>query len=285
MEMPYPGHNPQIVGQSPFYYYNPAPSPESKQQQGHFTPQPYGLPSNGASQQSYSPQTPLSYPMQLYSRPPTSDYSVMPSYPSQGIITPQASPRAEGQKPTIVVQHDSPMLMPLDTSCANLRFMPGTPTLSTSGSAISSPPSLCEFLPTPVSGVFDCENFNGVKEGCEEEVFSEVLATSDWTREGSPPLSPGKFAHISHGNDVAVTAATAPSRNREKFQRGLRLIFRQYLSIRLRLLPLRKPRASFQQPPVHLSPHHLRPHLSRSSLRIQLSFATLALLPLPLQLR
>ena len=199
MEMPYPGHNSQVMDQSPFYYYNPAPSQENKPH-GHFTPQPYALAMN-ASQQGYPPQTPSTYPMPVYSRPPTSDCSGMPFYTSQGIMTPQASPRAECQKPTIVVQHDSPMLMPLDTSCANMHYIPGTPTLSTSGSVISSPPSLCEFVPTPVSGVFfESESFNGVKEGCEEEVFSEVLAAGDWTRAGSPPLSPGKFTSVVTGS-------------------------------------------------------------------------------------
>jgi C2H2 transcription facotor len=186
MEMPFSGQNPQFMGQSPFYYYNPAPSPENKQH-GHFTPQPYSLAVSSPQQQSF-PQMPGNYPMPIYSRPPTSDCNTM-SYVAQGMMTPQASPRGDCQKPTIVVQHDSPMLMPLDTSCANLHGMPGTPTLSTSGSTVNSPPSLCEFLPTPVSGTF----FDGVKEGCEEEVFSEVLAPQDWTRAGSPPLSPGKF--------------------------------------------------------------------------------------------
>ncbi|KAL9079623.1 MAG: hypothetical protein Q9157_001508 [Trypethelium eluteriae] len=190
MEMPYSGQTPQIMGPSAFYYYNPASSPEAKQH-GHFSPQPYAVMNSNGSRQGYTPQTPGNYPMQLYPRPPTSDCSGTPFYTPQGMMTPQASPRAECQKPTIVVQHDSPLLMPLDTSCANELYMPGTPTLSTSGSAISSPPSLCEFLPTPTSGVFfDGESFNGVKEGCEEEVFSEVLAAGDWTRPGSPPLSP-----------------------------------------------------------------------------------------------
>ena len=196
MEMPYSGQNLPIMGQSSFYYYNPEPSPETKQY-GHFTPQPYALSTDHMNQQAYFPQPPSGYPMQVYSRPSVSECSNM-SYHPQRVMTPQASPRADCQKPTIVVEHNSPMLMPLDTSCANMHYMPGTPTLSTSGSAISSPPSLCEFLPTPVSGFFDGESFNGVKEGCEEEVFSEVLAAGDWTRAGSPPLSPGKFTCSIH---------------------------------------------------------------------------------------
>ncbi|KAI9690634.1 MAG: hypothetical protein M1820_009941 [Bogoriella megaspora] len=186
MDMPYIAPNPQMMGQSPFYYYNPTPATEHKQQ-GLFTPQPYALP-NGTQQ--VLPQQPAGpYTMPVYSRPPTSDCQQTPAYFPQGMMTPQASPRSECQKPTIVVQHDSPMLMPLDTSCA--RFMPGTPTLSTSGSTMSSPPSVCDFLPTPISGVFaDGDNFSGVKEGCEEEVFSEVLANCDWQHAGSPPLSP-----------------------------------------------------------------------------------------------
>lgn len=46
--------------------------------------------------------------------------------------------------------------------------------------------------------------FPAVKQGCEEEVFQEVLAGGDWTRPGSPPLTP-VFLHnsISAASDGA----------------------------------------------------------------------------------
>ena len=48
-------------------------------------------------------------------------------------------------------------------------------------------------LPTPVSGaLFALENIEGVKEGCEGDVKSEILAGEDWTRSCSPPLTPGE---------------------------------------------------------------------------------------------
>ena len=52
----------------------------------------------------------------------------------------------------------------------------------------------CGLLPTPSNSVFfGLENMEGVKEGCEGEVQSEILAGGDWTRCGSPPMTPGEF--------------------------------------------------------------------------------------------
>jgi hypothetical protein len=49
-------------------------------------------------------------------------------------------------------------------------------------------------MPTPINGVFFSRpimaGFPAVKEGCEEEVFSEVLTGGDWARPGSPPMTP-----------------------------------------------------------------------------------------------
>ena len=50
----------------------------------------------------------------------------------------------------------------------------------------------CGILPTPTNPVFFAENIEGVKEGCEGDVKSEILAGEDWARAGSPPLTPGK---------------------------------------------------------------------------------------------
>jgi hypothetical protein len=65
--------------------------------------------------------------------------------------------------------------------------------LSSSGSTISSPPSSCGMLQTPVNGsFFPLEKVEGVKEGCESEVLAESLAYPDWSRAESPPLTPGE---------------------------------------------------------------------------------------------
>jgi hypothetical protein len=96
-------------------------------------------------------------------------------------------------KPTICVQQqqqqESPYLFPLDTDC----YAPSTPPLSTSGSAVSSPPSTAEILPTPVNNVFYAQGLEGVKTGCEDEVFSEILAGDNWTNTASPPMTPGTY--------------------------------------------------------------------------------------------
>lgn len=191
MEGTYPMHPAQAMGQSPFFYYNPDPSPENRQH-GHFSPHPHGLPNQPYIQRSHDTFYPSNM---MFNRPSSS--SSQASYPSKvvyaprALLTPVASPQPMYQKPTILIQQDSPYLHPLDTDFSDVRFAPATPPLSSSGSAISSPPSTCDILPTPVNGAFfNGEGLEGVKQGCEEEVFSEILAGGDWTRSGSPPMTP-----------------------------------------------------------------------------------------------
>jgi hypothetical protein len=192
MEGQYATHPVHFVPQSPFFYYNPDPNPEARQH-GHFTPHPqhpHGLPYPAAPMPG--PETmPIYTPHNMYARPDSScsqvQYHAMPHpYHPQSTMTPVHSPQPICQKPTILVQEDSPYLYPLDTDC----HAPSTPPLSSSGSAISSPPSTAEILPTPVNGGFPL-NMEGVKAGCEEGVFSEILAGDVWTRAASPPLTPG----------------------------------------------------------------------------------------------
>ncbi len=194
----YAVHTPQPLAQSPFFYYNPDPSPDHRQH-GHFTPHPNG-PTPNTHLQHFQQQnlgqeaiTPfpnhLLYPRTPLSSPQTS-LQVKASYSAQMAVTPVASPRPLYQKPTILVQ-------PLDTECAgsDLLFYPSTPPLSSSGSAISSPPSSCGILPTPANGIFfGTERFEGVKEGCESDVRSEILAGGDWTRSCSPMMTPGRLS-------------------------------------------------------------------------------------------
>jgi hypothetical protein len=127
----------------------------------------------------------------LLQRPSSSSSS--PSTPFQpsfnhALLTPVASPQPQCQKPTFLeLAQGSPYLHPIDT---DFNFIPATPPLSSCGS-ISSPPSSSDVLPTPVQPFFPGEGMEGVKQGCEEEVFSEILAAgAEWPSSASPPMTP-----------------------------------------------------------------------------------------------
>lgn len=154
-------------------------------------------------------------------------HAPMPVYPQQQPIftahknplhshmsmTPIASPQPTHLKPSIMVQHDSPALLPLDTRFVNADFygFPSTPPLSASGSTISSPPSTCGMIHTPVNGSFSgFENLEGVKEGCESDVHAEILAKPEWGRSDSPPLTP-VFIHPPAVTQELLPAASCPS--------------------------------------------------------------------------
>lgn len=174
MDGSYPMH-PQAM-QSPFFYYTPDPQGENTRQHGHFTPHPSG-------QATFQPQ-------HMYFQRPSSANSHIAypqtAYASQ-MLTPVASPQPMYQKPTILIQpQDSPYLRPIDT---DFSYAPATPPLSSTGS-ISSPPSVCDILPTPINGFFPGETIEGVKQGCEEEVFSELLSAGIEWRSATPPMTP-----------------------------------------------------------------------------------------------
>ena len=176
MEGSYHMH-PMQATSAPFFYYNPEPQGERTTQHGHFTPQP-------ASQQTLQPQ--------MYYQRPSSAQSM--SYPQTAyanqMMTPVASPQPMYQKPAIFVHpQDSPFLQTLDTDF----YAPATPPLSSCGSNISSPLSSYDLLPTPVNAFFPGESIEGVKQGCEGEVFAELLSTGAEWRSTTPPMTPGKF--------------------------------------------------------------------------------------------
>ena len=85
----------------------------------------------------------------------------------------------------------------VDTGCLGREALPATPPLSISGdsnSSTGSPPLTSKFLPTPTDfTLLHPGNMEGVKEGCEGEVTSEMVAMAEWTRCGTPPLAPGKL--------------------------------------------------------------------------------------------
>ncbi|KAE8550679.1 hypothetical protein EYB25_006907 [Talaromyces marneffei] len=134
---------------------------------------------------------------------------------SQMSMTPIASPQPTHMKPSIMIQqqNDSPVLMTLDTRFDFYSF-PSTPPLSSAGSSISSPPSTCGMIHTPVNGSFTLESMEGVKEGCESEVHAEILAKPDWGRSDSPPLTP-VFIHppslTTNSSDLLSANISCPS--------------------------------------------------------------------------
>lgn len=162
------------MGQSAFFYYNPEQTSENRNQ-GYFTPAPISMPMQVSDYFAYQPafRPQSAAPQMLY---------------SQGMPTPTASPKARFQKPTIHLQQDrTPFMMRLDT-----HHMPATPTLSASGSFSSthldSPPA-CNIHQTSVDFDYFGQPFEGIKRGCEEEIFSEVLS-AEWTNQNSPPMTP-----------------------------------------------------------------------------------------------
>ncbi|KAL9115422.1 MAG: hypothetical protein Q9227_000743 [Pyrenula ochraceoflavens] len=209
---PAAGHGP-----SPFYYYNPDPDPQHRQQ-ALFTPHPSDVQTYSQQLMPLLPMQPTSAPHQgmliqpqlVHAQPP-----LQPKVPYNAAMnmTPIASPRPLSAKPTIIVQDESPALMPLDTSF--VYNFPSTPPLSSSGSAISSPPSTCGLLPTPVNGAFfSLEGFEGVKEGCEEDVHSEILA-GELAHCGSPQMNP-VFVHppsvtASQASELLSATVSCPS--------------------------------------------------------------------------
>ncbi|EAT88985.2 hypothetical protein SNOG_03780 [Parastagonospora nodorum SN15] len=168
MEGSYPMHPSQAM-QSPFFYYNPDPQGENARQHGHFTPHPSG-------QSTFQPQA------TVYFQRPSSANSAHP-VPSDRI----RKPDVDSSCISPANPQDSPFLRPIDTDYS---YAPATPPLSSTGSNMSSPPSVCDFMPTPINGCFPGEGIEGVKQGCEGEVFSELLSAGIEWRSASPPMTP-----------------------------------------------------------------------------------------------
>ncbi|KAJ5669183.1 C2H2 finger domain transcription factor sebA [Penicillium macrosclerotiorum] len=209
MDSPYTVGPTPVQSQSPFYY------PDTQQtSQGHYTSQPSNVPYYGQMQFSRGVEQPI------YSAQPVMNMHQMATTNAfRGAtmnMTPIASPQPSQMKPAIIVQQGSPALMPLDTRfiSADLYAFPSTPPLSSSGSTISSPPSAHGTLHTPINdSFFAFEKVEGVKEGCETDVHTEILANPDWSRCDSPPMTP-VFIHppsiTSQASDL-LSATSCPS--------------------------------------------------------------------------
>lgn len=205
MDSSHQTHPTRIFDQQAFQFYNP------DHRAGHTQPEHFPSPPNMQEGdrfqqfqvQNYQQEISRGQSCMVYHRPSSSGSHVYlhskPQIATQPALTPLASPRPIHQKPSFLYQHDSQQPS-VNTSCnaPELYVYPSTPPLSVSGSVASTPPSSCGILQTPGSGGgFTLENIEGVKEGCEGEVKSEILAGGDWTRSRSPPLKPGKYILLS----------------------------------------------------------------------------------------
>lgn len=191
--------------QSPFYYYTPDPDPQQRHH-GHFTSQHpadmQAINSNvqiPAYQHQHQHQQMPGYAPNGMNMPANNQMQHMHGNATMRMAPATMVPQEAHVKPSIVVQQEqqqpSAAQLHLDTKFhgSEAYGFPSTPPLSTSGSTISSPPSSCGVLPTPVDGCFPSEKVEGVKEGCEGEVQSEILANVEWSRCNSPPMTPGMF--------------------------------------------------------------------------------------------
>ena len=185
------------MAQASFFYYNPEMSAESRQN-ALFTPHPsMAMPSVHAQhfqQPLYGSEATVHPPMMLERPLSASSQTLVPApLPFQPSMASIASPRPVSHKPAMIFTEGRSLAV--DTQCleSDGYAYPATPPLSVSGSTVSSPPMSSGILPTPTNPVFFGGNIEGVKEGCEGEVKSEILAGEDWARAGSPPLTPGEL--------------------------------------------------------------------------------------------
>ncbi len=197
-------HSSQLLGTSPFFYYNPDCNADHRQH-GHFSPHPSAAAQEDVQiqQQGYQQGIIHGQSQKMFSRRLSTGSAIyLPSSKPQHAeanFPPMASPRPLHQRSSFLGQQES-LQLSLDTECGtpDLYLYPSTPPLSISGSSMSSPPSTCSMLPTPVSGpFFTLENMEGVKEGCVGDVKSQILAGGDWSRGCTPPLTPGQFLYYS----------------------------------------------------------------------------------------
>ena len=184
------------LGPAPAFYYQ---TEEQRQHAQYAQQQSYSI----AFDPEHMKPLPPNMTFNPHQAPPAGVVYTQASY-AQFMPTPVASPQPVSHRPTILIDRQEPRLQPLDTGCS-----PATPALSASGSTASSPPSACGFLPTPVNGSTPVsDNLVGVKQGCEGEVLSEILAGGDLSRAQSPPLTPSKSTSLSGHGRYCFTKAS-----------------------------------------------------------------------------
>lgn len=180
-------------GQPAFFYYNPEQA-SNNQTNTLFTQSPSGL---SPSQHLYLQRQHIQPMLPMHTLPSSTSI---------------ASPRPMYQKPQHIFTNSS---LILKTDCRDYdAYYPATPPLSISGSNVNSPPMSSGILPTPTNACF-MENMEGVKEGCEVELNSIILAGEDWTRAGSPPLTPvyiqSSFSSQKSSTSDLLSAISCPS--------------------------------------------------------------------------
>lgn len=251
---------PTMLSESPFFYYNPDPKPEHRHH-GHFSPHPQLQPSHITFPQRQYQDLIMPFPSHLlYQRPASPDCHVSPYQPTPYVpdcmITPATSPQSVYRKPAVFVQSDSLYGQPMEADLRSFHCSPATPPFSTSGSSTNSPPSTYCVLPSSANqAYFPVEGLKGVKQGCEGEVFTEILAGAAWARQGSPPMSPGEHT-VSNCSSVVFTHAVMKARA-NTFAR-LQCSSTKPPRLRLLNLPISSP-----LPPArhfHFRTHLLPPH-------------------------
>jgi C2H2 transcription facotor len=192
--------------QPSWFVYQPANDPHHRQH-GHFMPSPSDQHVyNGHMQYQHNMQYQQAYmqhPMQQHQQ----SIHPAPAFHGSMSMTPTASPQPRQLKPSMAFKHETSALRPLDTNVYRLgsSYSPATPPLSTSGSTISSPPASSMALPAPISGpYFGFQPYEVVKEGREADLYAESFANVDWSRSGSPPMTPGKPSYHSRARFNAV---------------------------------------------------------------------------------
>ena len=188
-------HSSHPMGQPSFFYYNPEPNIDNRQH-GLFSQHPSAAHCDLLTHKF--PQPFHCTGMMVHSQQPM-------MYPQIPIPSPQmhqkpvlASPQPLHQKPAFLGISENQSLS-VDTNCCtpDVCVYPSTPPLSVSGSATSSPPPTCGVVLTPgPQSYMDRGNIEGVKQGCEGDVKSEILAGGDWSRFCSPPLTPSTLTNV-----------------------------------------------------------------------------------------
>lgn len=172
---------------SPFFYYNPETRSEERQYES-FVPHPVMHQfQHGMQPMPCTPVYTKPFPTEQAFNIPTFKHKIQAQYASL------QSPRPQYMRPTILIQQDhAPRVILPSNNAEDMYPYPLTPPLSNQGSAISSPAE-SDMVPTPTNqGTLRFDYFEGVKQGCEFGVQSEILA-GDFMPSGSPALTPGTF--------------------------------------------------------------------------------------------
>ncbi|KAK7923927.1 cutinase G-box binding protein [Apiospora marii] len=178
----------QMMGPTPFFYYNPDMTAENRQH-GHFSQHP------GMQQQMQMyPVVPTLPSTPIYSRPNSScsqggaPTPVFKSVTSN--MTPAASPRAAPHKPAMFLPgHAAKLMLETELMCeGDGMYYPATPPLSSAGSNMGSPGG-GDMLATPLNPMFSgLDGYENAKP--EIENLPETIEGLDWASCGSPPLTP-----------------------------------------------------------------------------------------------